>query len=128
VPESGGVCAVAFGNKIMKNTPQIIEGGGWRGTRAYRIKIEASCALIIANLLAFIAFFYSDTILFHLWIPALISFIVSIILFIREQPTKIELLSGKVGADPRKLYGSYGSKGANPEQQNKAEQDAPSNR
>ena len=105
----------------MKNTSQIVEGGGWKGTRVYRIKIASSSALIIANVLAFIALIYSDTILFYIWIPALISFIVSIILFIREQPTKIESLSGKVGADPRKLYGKFGSNSVNPEQQNEAE-------
>jgi hypothetical protein len=112
----------------MKITSPIVEGGGWEGTRVDRIKIKASIALIIAIVSAIVSISASESIFNYIWIPGLISFIVSVFLFIREQPTKIESLSGKVDADPRKLYGNFGSNGVNPEQKNKAEQAASSNR
>lgn len=41
-------------------------------------------------------------------IPAVVGLTVAVVLFIRERPIEIESLSGRVVADPRKLYGRYG--------------------
>jgi hypothetical protein len=87
---------------------RIVAGGGWKGSRIDRIKVKAWIALIVAILLGSISLLDLESVLFFGWIPALASLVASVILFILEQPVKIESLSGSVGADPRKFYGTQG--------------------
>jgi sensor histidine kinase YesM len=92
----------------MKTTSHIVAGGGWQGTRLDRVKVKACIALITAMILVIVAVSSIGTILVYAFIPAVVSFIISIILFIRELPTEIESLTGRVGTDPSKLYGRSG--------------------
>lgn len=48
------------------------------------------------------------TLLFYAFVPAVVSLIVSVILFIREQAVEIESFTGRISTDPSKLYGSSG--------------------
>ncbi len=89
----------------MKTTSQIVAGGGWRGTRLYRVKVKACIALIITMIFVIVSVSSIGTVLFYAFIPAAISLFVSLILFIREQDIEVESLTGRVGTDPRKLYG-----------------------
>ena len=89
----------------MKTTSHIVAGGGWRGIRLDRVKVKACIALIIAIVSLIVSVSSIGTVLFYAFIPAVISLIVSVVLFIREQPIEVESLTGRVGTDPRKLYG-----------------------
>jgi hypothetical protein len=89
----------------MKETSQIVAGGGCRGTRCSRVKVKACIALILAIVFLVIALSSIGTVLFYASIPAVISLAVSVVLFIRELPIAIESPTGGVGTDPRKLYG-----------------------
>jgi len=89
----------------MKTTSQIVAGGGWRGTRLHRVKVKACIALITTMILVIVSVSSIGSVLFYAFIPAVVSLIVSMILFIREQPTEVESLTGRVGTDPSKLYG-----------------------
>lgn len=89
----------------MKTASQIVAGGGWRGTRLDRIKIKACIALIIAIVFLIVSVSSIGTFLFYAFIPAVISLIVSVVLFISEQSIEVESLTGRVVTDPRKLYG-----------------------
>lgn len=99
-----GQCALIVGIK-MKTKSHIVSGGGWRGTRLDRVKIKACFSLMIAIIFLLVSVSSIGTVLFYAFIPAVISLIVSMILFIREQPIEVESLTGRVGTDPRKLYG-----------------------
>jgi hypothetical protein len=92
----------------MKTTSHIVAGGGWRGTRLDRVRVKACIALIMAMILGVVSVSSIGTILVYAFIPAVGSLIVAIILFIREVPIEIESLTGRVGTDPRKLYGRSG--------------------
>jgi len=103
---------------------QIVAGGGWKGTRLDRIRVKACITLIVAIILVGVSISSMGSILIYACIPAVVSLIASVVLFIREQPVEIESLSGRVGADPRKLYGRLGASGVQTPER-KAEQDAP---
>jgi ATP/ADP translocase len=114
-------------NKIMKTMSQIVAGGGWHGNRIHRIKIKAWISLIIAIAFGGLSIASMESILFYACIPSVVMLIISVSLFVRENPIQIESLSGRVRTDPSKLYGRSSSSGAIPPK-NMAEQDAPSNR
>jgi hypothetical protein len=86
-------------------TSHIVAGGGWRGTRLDRVKVKACIALTLAIILLIVSVASIGTVLFYASIPAVISLIVSVVLFIRERPVEVESLTGRAGTDPRKLYG-----------------------
>lgn len=114
----------------MKAKSQIVAGGGWRGTRLDRIKVKAWIALILAMFFGGVSILSIGSVLFYACIPAAVSLTVSVVLFIREQPIEIESLSGRVGSDPRKLYGRFGGCGMATTKCNEAgssEGDEPSN-
>lgn len=108
----------------MKTRSQIVAGGGWRGTRLDRIKVKACIALIVAIVLVGVSISSMGSILLYACIPAVVCLIASVVLFIRERPVEIESLSGRVGADPRKLYGRFGASAVQTSER-KSEQDAP---
>lgn len=92
----------------MKTMSRIVAGGGWRGTRRDQIKVKAWVALILAMACGGVSILSIGSVFFYACIPAVVSLTVSVVLFIREQPVTIESFSGRVGADPRKLYGRFG--------------------
>jgi len=92
----------------MKTTSQIVAGGGWRGTRLDGVRVKACIALLMTMILVVVSVSSIGTVLVYAFIPAVGSLILSIILFIREVPIEIESLKGRVGTDPRKLYGRSG--------------------
>ncbi len=92
----------------MKSILQIVAGGGWRGTRVDRIKVKAWSALFMAMIFGGVSTVSIDTVLFYAFVPAVIALITSLVLFVRERPVEIESLSGRVGDDPRNLYGKSG--------------------
>ena len=102
----------------MKTTSHIVAGGGWRGTRLNRVKVKACIALMIAIILLIVSVSSIGTVLVYGFIPAVISFIVSLVLFIREQPIEVESLTGRVGTDPRKLYGRANVRGSTKNEDN----------
>jgi hypothetical protein len=88
----------------MKTISQIVSGGGWKGTRVERIRVKAWSTLFIAIGLGCMSILSIGSVWLYASIPAVISLIVSVVLFIREQPKAFESFSGRVGADPGKLY------------------------
>ncbi|HSP42194.1 MAG TPA: hypothetical protein VLO11_04945 [Luteolibacter sp.] len=89
----------------MKTTSQIVAESGWRGTRLDRVKVKACIALIATIIFLIVSVSSLGTVLFYAFIPAVVSLIVSVVLFIRERPIEVKSLAGRVGTDPRKLYG-----------------------
>ena len=92
----------------MKTKYQIVAGGGWKGTRVERIRVKAWIALFFALGLGCLSVLFIGSVLFYACIPAAVSLIVSVVLFIREQPLEFESFSHPVGTDPGKLYGRHG--------------------
>ena len=88
---------------------QIVAGGGWRRTRLDRVKVKACIALLVAMILGGVSIVSMGSVLFFACIPAVVSLIVSVVLFIRERSIEIESLTGRVGTDPKKLYSRSGS-------------------
>jgi hypothetical protein len=111
----------------MKTMSQIVASGGWRGNRIHRIKIKAWISLIIAIAFGGLAIASLESILFYACILSVVMLIISVSLFVRENPIQIESLSGRVRTDPTKLYGKSSSSGVMPTK-NSAEQAAPRNR
>ncbi len=89
----------------MKSISQIVAGGGWRGTRVDRIKVKAWSALVLAMIFGGVSIVSIGSVLFYAFVPAMITLIASLILFVRERPVEIESPSGRVGDDRRNLYG-----------------------
>ena len=102
-PEEGSAL-----NSGMKTISPIIAGGGWKGTRVGRIRVKAWITLFIALGLGCLSILAIGSVGFYACIPAGISLIAAVVLFIREQPLEFESFAGRVGADPRKLYARRG--------------------
>jgi hypothetical protein len=88
---------------------RIIAGGGWKGTRVGRVKVKAWAALFWAIGLSSISVLAVDSIWFYSCIPAGVSFLASLVLFVRERPREVEFPWNRAGHDPRNLYGAGGS-------------------
>jgi len=70
--------------------------------------VRAWIAFFIAMGLGCLSALSRDSVGFYAWIPAGLSLIVSVVLFIRERPLEYESFSEPVGEDPKKLYGNCG--------------------
>jgi hypothetical protein len=91
-------------SKIVNNTSQIVQGGGWKDSRVEHIKVNAWITLFVAIVLGGVAVAQSDSAWFYAWVPGGISLLFSLVLFCREKPRAIAFPYRRSGADPRKLY------------------------
>ena len=89
----------------MSAVSQIVDGGGWKGTRVEMIKVKAWAALVSAIVLGGVAVTEPDSFWVYASIPAGLGFLLFLILLIWEKPRAITIPRGSVGGDPRKLYG-----------------------
>jgi hypothetical protein len=93
----------------MNAISQIVSGGGWKSTRVERVKIKAWIAFFVAIAFGCLTMLSIGSFWFYAYIPAGLSLIVSVVLFIRERPLEFESFSERAGEDPGKLYGRCGS-------------------
>ncbi|SRR5260221_147804 len=96
----------------MESISQIVAGGGWKETRVERVKVKAWIALFGAIGLASLSILASDSIWLYACIPAGVSFLTSLALFVRERPREIQFPWGRVGHDLRNLHGTADSQRA----------------
>jgi hypothetical protein len=93
----------------MGTISRIVAGGGWKGTLVERVKVKAWIALFGAIGLGSISVLAVHSIWFYSCIPAGVSFLTSLVLFVRERPREIEFPWHRAEYDPRNLYGAFGS-------------------
>jgi len=88
----------------MSEIAHIVSGGGWKSTRKENIKVKTWVTLYAGIGFGFVSMMGQGSIWSYCWIPAVISFAASVVLFICEKPRKVEFPQGRVGQDPRNLY------------------------
>lgn len=92
----------------MLNSSQIVAGGGWKYTRVERIKVKAWMMLSVAILLCGVAIVGSDSFWFYASVPAGLSLVISLFLFVREKPREVSIPRQLVGGNLRNLYSASG--------------------
>jgi hypothetical protein len=95
----------------MRNSSQIVCGGGWHGTSLARIKLKAWVALFTAIVLARISVTASSSVwMICAAVLAALIFLAAILFFIREKPRDVQFPQRRAGHDPRKFYSVAGAR------------------
>ena len=91
----------------MSTISRIVAGGGWKHTRA--VKIKACITLVAAAVLFCTSFAAGDSPWRYLWILGILSFVSSVAFFVREKPSELGFPWDRSGHDPRNLYTKHDS-------------------
>ena len=89
----------------MKAISQIVANGGWKDAKTEKVKVKAWLALYAAIVLGSISLFGIGSAWVYAYVPAVLSLLMSVLLFVLEKPRYFEWTVHQDEYDLRNLYG-----------------------
>src|ERR1051325_1103027 len=118
---NSGATALKFwpSNTARSGSSQIVANGGWNDGRIEKIKIKAWTFLLGAIGCAGVPMLVGDSLWVYWFLPAGLSFLISVVLFASERPREIRVPGTPARRNLRNLYSTGGTIAEKDKEENK---------